>query len=219
MIDELNECAVRHFPGALGAGSADGWFYAIMNDVHWVKPAMPRKTAWLTANGCQCYYGYSGHQIESAPFPIWMPALMKEVMEKCDVDSKDWPNSCNLNLYEDENNSVGWHADNEELFQGTKEHTRIISLSLGAPRTFGVKGNKHYRGPVSLMQVVLFNGDLLIMDGMAQKHLVHSVLKEDARTWPHKGQGPRINLTWRWTKKHRCDLRRENPAPLAQPSP
>ena len=69
------------------------------------------------------------------------------------------------------------------------------------------------------MQVVLFHGDLLIMDGMAQKHLVHAVLKEDIRTWPHQGQGPRINLTWRWIKKHRCQLQRANPAPLAQPSP
>jgi hypothetical protein len=51
---------------------------------------------------------------------------------------------------------------------------------------------------------------------MVQKHLLHSVPKENAQTWPH--QGPRINLTWRWIKKHRCQLQLANPAPLAQSS-
>ena len=148
-----------------------------------------------------------------------MQALMNDVMPKCDVDPYDWPNSCNLNRYDDENDSVGWHSDNEDLFQGTKECIRIISLSLGAPRTFAVKGNRNYRGPVSEVQLTLFHGDLLTMDGMMQKHFLHTVPREDAWTWPHTAQGPRINLTWRWIRKHRCRLQSANPAPLAQPSP
>jgi hypothetical protein len=100
LADEGRRCVVRHFPMAFAPLRADYWFHTILNDVHWIQPGMPRKTAWLTANGCTCAYGYGGHQIPSAPFPIWMSAIMNDVMPMCEVDGNDWPNSCNLNLYE-----------------------------------------------------------------------------------------------------------------------
>jgi alkylated DNA repair dioxygenase AlkB len=202
---------------AFPALRADYWYHTIKDEVEWIHPkGMPRKTAWLTAQGCTCVYGYGGHTIPSAPFPEWMPSIMHEVMPICEVDGRNWPNSCNLNLYNDKYDPVSWHSDNEDMFAGATDCIRIISLSLGAPRTFLVKGNRHYRGPTSQVQTILFHGDLLIMDGLVQKHFVHSVPKEHVHTWPH--EGPRINLTWRWVKKHKCQLQHVHPVPAAQSS-
>ena len=38
------------------------------------------------------------------------------------------PNSCNLNLYEDGGMSVGWHADDEAIFQGKFQDAQRVSL-------------------------------------------------------------------------------------------
>merc|ERR1712060_943368 len=55
--------------------------------------------------------------------------------------SSEWPNSCNLNLYTGGDMSVGWHADDEQLFQGKSRDCRILSLSLGATRSFDLRLN------------------------------------------------------------------------------
>ena len=107
-----------------------------------------------------------------------------------------WPNSCNLNLYTGGEDSVGWHADDEALFQGTKQPTLIISLSLGATRAFQLKGT--WKG-ATIISILLEDGDLCTMEGMTQKHYLHRVPKEFVK-------GQRVNLTWRWIVQHshRC---------------
>ena len=215
LANKGHKSVVRHLTLAFPSLNADYWYYLVKDSVEWIQPKnMPRKAAWLTAEDCSCVYGYGGHATPGAPFPEWLPHIMQEVMPLCEVDGETWPNSSNLNLYNDKDNSVSWHADNEDMFAGATECIRIISLSLGAPRTFLLKGNRHYHGPTSQVEVVLFHGDLLIMDGLVQKHFVHAVPKEDAQTWPHEGR--RINLTWRWIKKHNCRLQGVHPVPVAQ---
>merc|ERR1719171_772285 len=91
--------------------------------------------------------------------------------------------------------SVGWHADDEPLFQGKFSDCSIISLSLGAMRTFEIRVNHPEDGERPLIKTKLRSGDLLTMEGMLQKYYQHRIPKEAA-------QGPRINLTWRWIKKH-----------------
>ncbi len=57
---------------------------------------------------------------------------MEVIMPKCGVKTKDeWPDGCNVNLYRNGEDSVGWHSDDEDLFLGARETIRIISLSLG----------------------------------------------------------------------------------------
>ena len=117
LADEERKCVIRHFPMAFPPKRADYWFYTIQREVDWIQPTgMPRKTAWLTAQGCTCAYGYGGHQVLSAPYPNWMPMIMNDVMPMCEVDGNDWPNSCNLNLYSQKHDSVAWHSDNEDMF-------------------------------------------------------------------------------------------------------
>merc|ERR1712176_132172 len=86
---------------------------------------------------CQCSYNYSGIEVEPHPWPSWMADILQKTMPLCGITAtREWPNSCNLNLYADGNQTVGWHADNEALFQGAFQDCAIISLSLGQTRRF-----------------------------------------------------------------------------------
>lgn len=105
--------------------------------------------------------------------------------------------------------SVGWHSDDEALFQGKFRDIAIISLSLGCQRKFELRTNWPEDGEKPVRKLWLGNGDLMSMEGMVQKHYQHRVPKEDAVS------SPRINLTWRWTVRHRprCPATRNHATP------
>ncbi|CAE7252564.1 Alkbh3, partial [Symbiodinium natans] len=122
---------------------------------------------------------------------------------------EDWPNSANLNYYADGTQSVGWHSDDESLFQGKVQDCSIVSLSLGGRREFWIALKTEGAEPSqeSVVEVDLRHGDLLSMEGLMQKHTLHFLTREPrqrADFWP-----PRINITWRWIVNHRrgCPLR------------
>merc|ERR1712232_1114877 len=133
-----------------------------------------------------------------------MNDLFEVIMPLCGLClSSEYPDACNLNLYENGGDAVGWHADDEPLFQGMHQDIRIISLSLGQDRTFELKRNwpeKDEGG--ECFEVALGNGDVMTMEGMTQKHYQHRVPPADNVV------GPRINLTWRWVLKHDDDCPR-----------
>jgi len=155
----------------------------------------------MTNRSCNCTYRYGGIEVQPQEFPPFMIELLRFVMPLCGItDEKDWPNSCNLNLYEDGGMSVGWHSDDEQLFQGKFQDISIISLSFGQTRQFELrKIFPDYDAGESLdpIQIYLNSGDLMTMEGMTQKHFLHRVPKE-------RCEGPRINLTWRWVVKHQA---------------
>jgi len=191
------------------------FFANIRDGTEWQQPKgnygmlLPRKTAFMVGSGCKCTYNYGGLSVQPQEFPPWMVDIMMVYMPMCGLnDMTEWPNSCNLNLYDDGNNSVGWHADDEDLFQGLQNNIRILSLSLGICRTFELKAN----WPEALEhgghhKVSLVSGALCTMEGMVQKHYKHRVPKEN------NVSGPRINLTWRWIVQHRkkCPKQRKYP--------
>jgi alkylated DNA repair dioxygenase AlkB len=100
--------------------------------------------------------------------------------------------------------SVGWHSDDESLFQGKFGDIRILSLSLGVARKFEIRANWPGERERGFTKIILGDGDLMTMEGMLQKHFMHRVPKEDNIS------GQRINLTWRWVVKHtpRCPASR-----------
>merc|ERR1719506_3300375 len=102
-----------------------------------------------------------------------------------------------MDLYTDGAMSVGWRSDDESLFEGKLKDIKVISLSLGATRTFELRLNWPDQWERKETQVRLASGDLMTMEGMVQKHFQHRVPRED------RVQGQRINLTWRWVVKHR----------------
>lgn len=196
---KLSEGTLRHFEQLVRDGAA------------WHQPkrlrtgeVLPRKTDWMTAERCRCAYRYSGVEVDPTEFPPWMMEVMETFMPFCGIRGQGrWPNCCNLNLYEDGGMSVGWHADDEELFQGKVNDCPIISLSLGHTRTFELQLSGGESCDQAMHRVQLQSGDIMTMEGLTQKHYLHRVPRE-------KALGPRINLTWRWIRKHqaRCPLSR-----------
>eukprot|EP00928_Gymnodinium_smaydae_P023753 TRINITY_DN19470_c4_g1_i1.p1 TRINITY_DN19470_c4_g1~~TRINITY_DN19470_c4_g1_i1.p1 ORF type:complete len:804 (-),score=195.57 TRINITY_DN19470_c4_g1_i1:295-2706(-) len=218
LVDERRRSFAGYLPHAVSLGPAQRLMDQARNSVLWKQPEgtwgpIPRKTSWMTRGPCSCRYGYGGLKVEPESLDQrWMQEAMKACMPLCGLsDPADWPNSCNLNLYEDGQHSVGWHSDDERLFQGKFKDCLIISLSLGEARSFDLKGQ---RAPKNSCRMELASGDLCTMEGMTQKHYVHRVPKEKDAACP----GPRVNLTWRWVVKHEhgCPLGPPGPAPNSE---
>lgn len=140
------------------------------------KVRIPRLTAWHGDAG----YVYSGIRLTPAP---WTRSLieLKDVAE--DAAGQRF-NSVLLNLYRDGRDSVSWHADNEP---GLGREPVIASLSLGAPRRFQLR----HRQAGERVEVLLEDGDCLVMAGATQHAWLHQVPKTA------RPVGPRINLTFR----------------------
>ena len=128
----------------------------------------------------QKHYRYSGFALHTNPY---LPVL-SEMEEQLTEFTKSNFNSVLINLYRNENDSNGWHADDEkELGQ----NPLIASLSLGATRRFELK-HKERKEKIRLH---LEHGDLLVMGGSLQHHWKHQIPKERNHC------PPRINLTFR----------------------
>lgn len=140
---------------------------------------IPRLQAWYGDPGMT--YSYSGLKLDPLP---WTPALAA-IKQRIEDYSDCHFNSLLANLYRTEQDSVGWHADDEpELGQ----NPAIASLSLGDTRDFQLKHRKH---PEQKLSLPLQHGDLLIMKGALQHHWVHQIPKSKTPCQP------RINLTFR----------------------
>jgi alkylated DNA repair dioxygenase AlkB len=200
---------LRHMKQAIHPDMCSKWYATVAGteeDTVFSKvPGMPRKTAWLVRHPCRCEYGYGQFTVKPKPYPEWMDELLGEIMPLLGATSRaQWPDSCNLNLYEGGKNSVNWHADDENIFQGKKQDIMIVSLTLGADRTFSI-GTQHREEKA----VILGDGDLCTMEGAFQRYYQHAVLKD------YQAKGNRINLTWRWVMRHNqnCPCNRQ-PLPL-----
>jgi alkylated DNA repair dioxygenase AlkB len=140
---------------------------------------LPRSVSWIADD--QLSYGYSGISTEPMPWPTFlMPTrLAIETRTGCAF------NSVLVNRYQDGNDMVGWHSDDEPELGATPN---IASLSLGATRRFlmrDVVARTRYEWNLG-------HGDLLVMSGRCQLEFEHSVPRAK------RVAGPRINLTFRY---------------------
>jgi len=140
----------------------------------------PRLSAWYGDAGSN--YAYSGVVLHPLP---WTDTLLsiKSDIEK--LTSSRF-NSVLINLYRNEQDSVGWHSDAEPELGSQPV---IASLSLGEMRTFRMRHKS--RKEEKPIGIELHDGDLLLMKGVTQQFWQHAVAKERAPC------GPRINLTFR----------------------
>lgn len=180
-------------PKAVDENKCNEWFKVASERAAWHDlPDVPRKVAWFVAEEfADTPYRYSGLEYPAVVFPPWMEEIREVVCEKCGIPPEDYPESCNVNLYANHEGEVGWHSDDEVLFQGLARDTRIVSFSLGSPRGFCFR----LQGTTETLDCVpLGNGDIMTMEGLFQKHYKHSVPASAEPT------GPRINFTFRWIK-------------------
>jgi alkylated DNA repair dioxygenase AlkB len=141
----------------------------------------PRLTAFYgEKNICYRYSGKVHHPQK------WLQELAN-IRERLRKEFGFQFNSVLCNYYQDHNDYMGWHSDNErELGQ----HPIIASLTLGASRTFQFR-HKKLR---TIINTELMNGSLLLMQAETQQ------------AWQHRlpatkhACAPRINLTFRMIK-------------------
>merc|ERR1712080_499251 len=107
-------------PKAIDADTAWRWFETLHSLLPWQDLSdtryqedgrhIPRRTVFVVNEGCACIYGYSGVKVS----PIVEPDFVTEIRKTCAAlagfKEQDMPNSCNINLYRDGNDSVGWHT-------------------------------------------------------------------------------------------------------------
>lgn len=137
-----------------------------------------RKVAWY---GDENYaYTYSNKTRVALP---WTEELLgiKLAVEKL---SGVIYNSCLLNLYENGEQGMGWHHDDEK---GLGKDANIASLTFGAERRFDMR---HKKSKVKI-SLILEHGSLLIMRGTTQTYWHHQLPKNT------RVKDPRVNLTFR----------------------
>ena len=168
-------------------------FLALQSEVPWRAEAItmfgksvmqPRLVAWFGDEHCS--YTYSGRTMTPEP---WTP-LLNQVRRDIEALTAARYNSVLANLYRNEQDSMGFHSDDEpELGR----NPTIASLSLGQERVLTFKARRNKAEPP--VRVPLPSGSLLLMKGETQHHWHHGIAKQ---TRPH---GVRINLTFRWVHR------------------
>lgn len=215
-VPALEDEAHRSYAGlcrnAIDSNLAWKWYHMLRTQLPWQDLCdtryqnegrmIPRRTIFTVLPGCSCVYKYSGVKVE----PTLEPDFVAEIRRICATAAglqDNQPNACNINLYRDGNDSVGWHTDDEEVFESDYNDACILSLSLGATRTFCVKRKPPPGSPpgagkkgAAEASFQVAHADLCTMEGRFQRWYLHAVLKEP------KVKEPRINLTWRWITKH-----------------
>lgn len=141
----------------------------------------PRLIAWYGDEGA--HYTYSGTRHEPLP---WTEQL-RQLRDRVEELSGSRFNSVLLNLYRDQHDSMGLHADDEPELG---EHPVIASLSLGEPRTLYFR--HRHRRDTETFNLPLPSASLLVMKGATQRNWKHGIRKL------RRPMGPRVNLTFRW---------------------
>jgi alkylated DNA repair dioxygenase AlkB len=189
---EVAGAKVELWPHFLAADEADVLRRQMLSEVPWRElvsqwmGTMPRLGAWYADD--HAAYEYSGVTMRAEPALPQSIAQARQLV--ADALGMAFPFVL-VSLYRDGRDSVGWHADDEELFGG---NPTVASLSLGGERRFELKPKPdlHPQDEAEPLEVVLSHGSLFVMWPPAQQRLLHRVPKElDQPT------GERINLTFR----------------------
>lgn len=185
----LPDAEVRVWPSFYRKPETDAFMRRLQAETPWRQEVItlwgkrhlqPRLSAWYGDPGRA--YAYSGVVLEPLPWTETLSCIKTGVERVTDCRF----NSVLLNLYRDEDDSVGWHSDAEPELGS---HPVIASLSFGETRTFRMRHkSRKEQKPVA---IDLADGNLLLMSGPTQRHWQHAVMKERAPC------GPRINLTFR----------------------
>lgn len=187
----LPDAEFIYYPNFFDIEKANILFEKLLNETKWQhdeitifgkKILQPRLTALYGNEGKS--YGYSNIVMQPQP----LNSTLTFIKEEIENTIKEHFTTVLLNLYRNEKDSNGWHADNE------KELGRdpiIASLSLGEERIFQIKHNTNKEVKQSL---ILQHGSLLVMKNGSQIHYKHQIPKSSS---PKK---PRINLTFRQIK-------------------
>ena len=188
IVLDLPDAIFEYYPNFLTPEKANLIYQKLLDETPWKQDSItiygkshlqPRLTALYGNEGKP--YSYSN--IIMQPH-AWNPTLMflkNEIEEQTQLSFT----TVLLNLYRDENDSNGWHSDNEKELG---RNPTIASLSLGQDRVFQLK---HIEKKEIKQNIILTNGSLLVMKEGSQIYYKHQLPKASS---PKRS---RINLTFR----------------------
>src|SRR5919197_1465614 len=133
---------VNYYPNVLTYNEANRYFDLLLEKIVWKNDeaiifgkhiVAKRKVAWY--GDSDYMYTYSNTTKQAL---VWTKELLdlKRIVEKL-TETKF--NSCLLNLYQNGNEGIGWHSDDEKSIE---KNSSIASLSFGAERKFSFKQTK-----------------------------------------------------------------------------
>jgi alkylated DNA repair dioxygenase AlkB len=178
---------VNYYRNMLTHDEANRYFNLLSRNVAWENDEVvifgrhivaKRKVAWY--GDSDYLYTYSNTTKRALPWTKELSDLKQIVVEYTQTEF----NSCLLNLYQNGDEGIAWHSDDEESLG---RNSTIASLSLGAERKFSFK-HKQTKETISL---VLEHGSMLVMKDVTQTNWLHSLPKSKKITQP------RINLSFR----------------------
>jgi len=185
---DLPDATFIYYPNFLKQEKADLYFEKLLQETPWQqdditifgkKIAQPRLTALYGNQGKT--YSYAGITMESLP---WNPTI-SQLKEELETFINHSFTTVLLNLYRNEKDSNGWHADNEKELGSDPI---IASISLGETRKFQIK---HTENKNIKCEIMLEHGSLLVMKEGSQLHYKHQIPKSS------QPKSERINLTFR----------------------
>jgi alkylated DNA repair dioxygenase AlkB len=188
IILPLPDAVFEYYPNFFTNDEAEALFKKIHDETKWQhdeitifgkKIAQPRLTCLFGNEGKP--YSYSGITMHPNP---WNPTLVY-IKEKIEAIAQQHFTTVLANLYRNEKDSNGWHADNEKELG---RNPIIASVSFGEVRKFQLK---HNNNPDAKLTLNLSPGSLLLMKEGSQIHYKHQIPKAT------QSKKDRINLTFR----------------------
>ena len=140
---------------------------------------VPRLECWMGLRP----YTYGGQTQQPVPWPLLLHDICDDVERL--IPREVYFDSCFANLYMDGQDTIGWHADDDNWIGPW-----IASASFGTARRFVMrrKDDRKFKHEYELGQ-----GDVLVMPPGTQQAWEHTVPRQKRVT------GARINLTFRQT--------------------
>lgn len=184
----LPDAVFEWYPNFFTKETADDLFQKLLDETPWQHDEITIFGKKITQPRLTCLFGNEGKPYSYSGLTMhphaWNPTLIfiKDKVEQ--VANKNFTTVL-ANLYRNEKDSNGWHADNEKELG---RNPIIASISLGETRKFQIKHhtNKEYK-----CNLELTHGSLLLMKGGSQIHYKHQIPKAI------QPKNPRINLTFR----------------------
>ncbi len=198
----LQNSDIDFYPQFFSQSESDLLFSNLRENIDWRQDhitlygkthPLPRLTSWYGDE--DAFYQYSGIHMHPSP---WNSDLLS-IKNKIEKQFSFAFNSVLINYYRSENDSMGWHSDDEKELG---ENPIIASVSFGGARKFGFKPKKKEfenhkistnlaKIDIEKFEIELTHGSLLLMQGETQKYWNHAIPKSKKNT------EPRINLTFR----------------------
>ena len=162
--------------------------HTFLNNIRDWHPLRNCSTLWFVKQPCCCMYSYSKYAIPCLPFSPILQSMADHIEKTLNV----YVDSVNANYYPNAKASLGYHTDDEDLFQAKHQPSTIVSVSFGATRKFAIKNIR--TGADSFQN--LSHGDLITMEGLMQRFYQHSICQAP---FPVED---RLNLTFRFISAH-----------------